>query len=178
MGTKSKIAQLPEPIRLEVDAAIKRGASIDQIVWMLKGLGQDVSRSSVGRYSKQYADLAARQRDMQSIATTFAGEFGEADDLQGRLLIQLVTSIATRMVMPMAAGDEVKTDAKELHFLARALKDITSAAKTDVDREAKIRSEAIADARQKAATAAEGAARAAGASAETIHTIKASILGI
>jgi hypothetical protein len=178
MGGKSSIKGLPEPVRFEVDAAIKRGATIDEIVWMLKGLGADVSRSAVGRYSRQYADLAARQRDMSSIATAFAGEFGEADDMQGRLLIQLATTIATRMVLPVAAGDDIELATKSLMELGRAVKDITSAAKIDVDREAKIRSEEAARARSKAATDAEAAGKAAGATPETIDRIKRSILGI
>ena len=174
MAGKSTIAKLPEPILLEVNAALKRNATIDEIVWMLKGLGQDVSRSAVGRYTKQYTDLAARQRDMSSIAKAFASEFGEADDQQGRLLIQLATTIATRMVLPIAAGDDPELATKSLMELGRAVKDITSAAKIDVDREAKIRSEA----KQRAANDAERAAKAAGATPETIDRIKASILGI
>jgi hypothetical protein len=98
--------------------------------------------------------------------------------MQGRLLIQLLTSVATRIVMPIAAGDEVTTDAKELHFLARALKDITSASKTDVDREAKIREEAAKQTKREAAAAVESEGRASGASAETIDRIKRRILGI
>ena len=180
MARKSSIDDLPEEVRAEVLAAIKRNATIDEIVWTLKGLGADVSRSAVGRFSKQYRDMATRQRDLASVATAFAGEFGEADDMQGRLLIQLVTSIATRMVMPMAAGEIVdeEIDFKELHYLARSLKDITSAAKTDVDREAKIRAEEGNRARAKAAKDAEGAARDAGASEQTINVIKARILGL
>jgi len=178
MAGKSSIEKLDPKIRLEVDGAIKRGATIDQIVWMLKGLGADVSRSAVGRYSKQYADLASRQRDMQSIAQTFASEFGSEDDRQSRLLIQLFTSIATRAIMPIAAGDEVAADGKELHYFARAIKDITSAAKTDVDRERAIRADAAKAAREQAATDAATAAKAAGASDETIDRIKRKILGI
>jgi hypothetical protein len=132
---RSTIDKLDPQIRLELDGALKRGATIDEITWMLKGLGADVSRSAVGRYSKQYADLASRQRDMQSIAKAFGAEFGQEGDLQGRLMIQLLTSLITRAAMPIAAGEaEELPDFKELHFLARAVKDATSAAKTDVDR--------------------------------------------
>lgn len=178
MSQRSSIDRLDPSIRTEVDAALKRGATIDEIVWMLKGLGQDVSRSAVGRYSKRYADLAARQRDLSSIAQAFAGEFGDAEDRQGRLLIQLVTSLATRAIMPIAAGDKVELDGKDLHFLARAVKDITSASKTDVDREAKIREEAFKTARRQAAEAAETGAREAGASDEVIEKVKRRILGL
>lgn len=175
MGQPSSIERLPEPIRDEVNAAIGRGATIDEIVWMLKGLGQDISRSAVGRYSKQYSDLAARQRDIASAAKAFAGEFGQGDDLQGRLMVQLLTTIITRAAMPKAAGDpEQLPDFKEIHFLARAVKDAASAAKTDADREAAARKRG----REQAAEAAEQAGRETGASPETIRTIKQRILGI
>jgi hypothetical protein len=178
MAGKSSIEQLPDPIIAEIHAALKRKATIDQIVWMLKGLGADVSRSAVGRYSKQYADLASQQREIAIVAKNFAGEFGQADDLQGRLLIQLATTLASRIAMGLAADDDPNMGLKDLMNLGRAVKDITSAAKIDVDREAKIRSEEAARARSKAANDAEAAGKAAGASPETIDRIKRSILGI
>ena len=178
MAGTSSIKKLDPAVRGEVDAAIKRGATIDQIVQMLRGLGADVSRSAVGRYSKDYAALAARQRDIQATARAFAAEFGDADDRQSRLLIQLVTTIATNKVMPMAGDDDAGLDGKELHYLARAVKDITSAAKTDTDRERAIRADAAKTAREQAATDAASEAKAAGASDETIDRIKRKILGI
>jgi hypothetical protein len=175
MGQRSSIDQLPEAVRTEVDAAIGRGATIDEIVWTLKGLGAAVSRSAVGRYSKQYRDLAARQRDIASVAKGFAADFGQGDDMQGRLMVQLVTSLITRVAMPAVAGEEDDLpDFKELHYLARAVKDAASAAKTDQEREAKVRQQE----RQRAAKDAEDAGRAAGASAETIDLIKKRILGV
>jgi hypothetical protein len=184
MAQRSSIDRLPPDVRERVDAAIKNGATIDEIVGMLLdlheagALAEPVSRSAVGRYSKNYREIAAQQRELQSVAKAMGREFGEEGDLQGRLLIQLATSIATRAIMPIAAGEDVEMDGKELHFLARAIKDITSAAKTDVDREAKIRDEAVKRTKAAAAEAAASSARGAGASEETIRTVRAAILGI
>lgn len=178
MGGRSSIEKLEPEIRCEVDAAIKRGATIDSILEMLRGLGADVSRSAVGRYSRNYAELARRQRDLQSTARAFAADFGDADDRQGRLLIQLLTSIATTHVIPLATDEDPDVDGKELHFYARAVKDLISASKIDIDREAKIREEERKSTREKAAAAAETAARRAGASSETIALIRSEILGI
>lgn len=178
MGGKSSVQQLPEPILDEVNAALKRDATIDDIVLMLRGLGHGVSRSAMGRYSKQYAEVARRQRELASVARAFASEFGDADGLEGRLLIQTATAIATRMTIDLADNDDPALDMKDLMNLGRAVKDITSASKIDVDREAKIRAETIKRTREQAATAAEEAGKEAGASPETIHRIKAKILGI
>jgi diacylglycerol kinase len=176
---RSTVAKLPQPIREEVDAAIKRGATIDDIVARLRELGADhVSRSAVGRYTQQFREFAAQQRQIASVSQAVASEFGDADDLQGRFMIQLLNSVITRAILPVASGEEIELDGKELHYLARAVKDVASAAKTDVDREAKIRDETKKRAREEAAAAAESAGRTAGASEATIEAIKRKILGI
>ncbi|MBX9881234.1 MAG: DUF3486 family protein [Sphingomonas sp.] len=176
MGRRSSIEQLDPRVRAEVDQAIKRGATIDAIVDLLKGLGADASRSAVGRYSKRYAELARQQREMRTVAEAFGQEFGSADDRQGRMMVQLLTSVITRAIMPVASAedDPEGIDAKELHFLARAVKDTVGAAKLDVERERAVREEE----RKRAAEAGADAARKGGASAETIDLVKRSILGL
>lgn len=178
MPRRSTIKALPAPVRAAVDDALKRGCTIDAIKAVLDGLGQDVSRSAVGRYAKEYGALAAQQRDMQAVATAFGKEFGGEDDLQGRMMVQLLTSVITRAVMPMATGEELELDGKELHFLARAVKDATSASKIDIEREAKIREEAAKQAKRQAASDAVEAGRAAGASEAALDAIKKRLLGI
>ena len=182
MARRSSVERDPG-VREAVDAALKRGCTHDEIVETLRAMGSKVSRSAVGRYSQQYAALAARQRDMQAVARTFAADFGSADDQQGRLLIQLVTTLITSSVMPMAAdeGDAYGEDGlstKMLADLARAVKDIPSASKVDVEREAKIREHAAQRAKADAADAADQAGRAAGASDDTLRKIRMGILGL
>lgn len=176
MGRRSKIDELDPRIRAEMDLAIKRGATIDEIVDLLAGMGADASRSSVGRYTKRYAELARQQRDMMAVAEAFGREFGTADDKQGRMMVQLLTSTITRAILPVASGEEEVDglDAKELHFLARAVKDTLGAAKLDIERERLIREEE----RKRAAEAGAEAAREAGAGAETIERVKRKILGL
>ncbi len=179
MGRRSSVEKDPR-VRQAVDEAIKRGCTIDEIVEAVGAVGGKVSRSAVGRYAKQYAQLAEKQRDMQAVARSFASEFGSADDQQGRLLIQLVTTLITSTVMPVAIGEEgsEQITTKALADIARAVKDVTSASKVDVDREIRIREEESRRARQKAADAAEKAGRAAGATEETLRMIRMGILGL
>lgn len=178
MAGRSTIEQLDPAVLAEVHNAIRRGATIDGIVALLQGLGVEAPRSNVGRYTKKFSELAKQQRDMRSIAEAFGQEFGDADDRQGRMMVQLLTSVITKAIMPIASDEEPDLDGKEMHFLARAVKDTMSAAKIDVDREAKIRDEAAKQARIAAATAAVDTGRAAGASEETLNLIRAKILGI
>ena len=178
MGGRSTIDQLPKPLRDAVQAALKDGLTIDAIVDLLREEGAEVSRSAVGRYTQNYREMAARQRDMSSVATAFASEFGDADNAQQKLLIQMFTSVMTQAVLPMAAGGDAEIDPKDAHFLARAIKDVVSAAKTDADREAKIREEERKSARAEAVKVAEQAARGSGATPDTIAAIKRELLGI
>ncbi|UIJ46931.1 DUF3486 family protein [Sphingomonas cannabina] len=180
---RSKVEQLPPEILSAVHDALKRGETIDAIVSLIRDMGGEASRSGVGRYAKGFAELAREQRNMRSIAEAFGKEFGTEDDLQTRMMVQLMTSVVTRTIMPIAMGadedgEQIEIGALELSRLAKAVKDATSAAKIDVEREAKIREEAAKAARAKAAEDADAAGRAAGASEETLSRIRAKILGI
>ena len=171
MGRRSSIDRLPPQIREEADAALKRGATIEEIVELLQGLGADVSRSAVGRYSKRYRDLADRTREITAISKAFASEFGDADDKRATLPIQLLHTLITRVVMKLGAGEEVDISPMDLHFIARAVKDGAGAAKTDVDRIAKIKEEARKEAFAEAQRVVKETGRRAGATEETIAAI-------
>jgi hypothetical protein len=184
MGQRSSIDRLPAAVRGQVDQAIAANATIDEVIGLLLDLAEQgklsatPSRSAVGRYAQQYRKLAERQREIASVAKAFASDFGSEDDMQGRLAVQLVTTLITRAAMAEAEGEEVTMEIKDLHFLSRALKDAVSAAKIDDDRVAKIREDARQEALRNAAEAAETEGKKAGASAETINRVKRGILGL
>lgn len=178
MAGRSTVTADPA-IQAAVDAALASGSTIDEIVAHLRGLGADISRSAVGRYTKQYAALAKEQRDMRTVATAFAKDFGDADDRQGRMMIQLATTLITRTLMPVATGeDPEEVSTKMLADIGRAVKDITSASKIDIEREAKIRDEAVRRAKLEAASAAETELKSAGASEDTMRRVRMGILGM
>jgi len=52
--THSKVRRLPRKVREAVDDALMRGVTYDEIVEWLKEKGHEVSRSSVGRYGKEF----------------------------------------------------------------------------------------------------------------------------
>ncbi|WP_066546790.1 phage protein Gp27 family protein [Sphingomonas sp. CCH15-F11] len=174
MPRRSSVEKLDPAIRASVDRAIGRGASIDEIVELVDSLGGDVSRSAIGRYSIRYREMADQQRNVMAIAKAFGEDFGDSDNQAGKLLIQIINSVAVRALIPLASGEVDAIDGKELHFLARAAKDLMSAAKTDADRDRQVR-----DATKKAAAeAADQELRREGASADTIRRVKEQILGI
>lgn len=175
---RSTIDELPDAIRTAVHDAIERRQSIDDIVAVIRAMGGEASRSAVGRYTQRFQDMAKSQREMRGMAEAFGREFGSADDHQGRMMVQLMTSVLTRAVMPLATGEDVDLSTKELMELGKAAQSITSAAKIDVEREAKIRDAAARRAKDEAAADAVTAGRAAGASEDTLRRIRAGILGL
>lgn len=179
MSQRSSIDDLPDTIRTAIHAAIERGATIDGITAMIRDMGGDASRSAVGRYTAKFTELAKQQRDMRSVAEAFGREFGNADDMQGRMMIQLMTSITTRMLMPHLTGEaEEELTALDVSRMAKAVKDATGAAKIDIERERAIREETARRTREEAAASAETAARAAGASEDTLRAVRMGILGM
>ena len=173
MARPSTVDRLPKGLKLQVDLAIKDGLTIDEIVALVREAGGDVSRSAMGRYRGRYADLIERERDMKAVAESFAHDFGGSNNPAGKLVIQLVTSMAARAAM-QAGEDDAEIDGQELHFFARAAKDLASAAKTDTDRDIVVEKRT----KEKAAKDAEAAGREAGATEATIALIKARILGV
>jgi len=111
---------------------------------------------------------------MQIVAEAFAKDFADNDNAQGKLMIQLMTSIGARLVMPIAAQDDPDIAAKDFDYLSKALKNIMASAKSDTERDEKVELRT----KRKAADVAETAARKSGASAETINLVKAAILGL
>jgi hypothetical protein len=174
MGRKSSINTLPPAILAAVNKALSDGVKIDDIVDLIAEHGADRSRSAVGRYAKKYSAMAEEQREIASVAKAFAADFSDEDNNQNRLMIQLITSLITKQMLPHLSGEASSANSMDLRLLAAAVKDSTSAAKTEDDRKRLIRKEAFAE----AAKAAETEARSAGASDVVIDKIKARLLGL
>lgn len=174
MAQRSTISRLNPDIRAECDAALKRGCTIDEMLVMLRGLGVDIARSSVGRYTKQYSKLAEHQREIAAISNAFATEFGDENDNLAKLSINILQSLITKHALPLMGNKESGLSTIELRQLAAAVKDAVSAAKMEDERRRAIRLDAF----KEAAKVGTAAAKSAGASDEVLAQIRASILGI
>lgn len=174
MGRKSSINTLAPRILEAVNKALAEGAIIDDIVDLISAHGEDRSRSAVGRYAKKYSALADEQREINAVASAFAADFGDLDNNQNRMMIQLITTLITKQMIPHLTGKVSAANSMDLRLLAAAVKDSTSASKTEDDRKRLIRKEAFTE----AAKAAESEARSAGANDEVINKIKAKLMGL
>lgn len=172
MGRRSSITENTD-VRAAVDAALARGATVDDILLAVQRVNPDISRSAVGRYAKNYRELANRERDVRAVAKAYAADFGGSDNPTGKLLIQLITSMAAKSVMAQNEEDGF-LDPKDLHYYARAAKDIVSSAKIDTDRDALVRKEE----RDRAIHIVRESGHAAGVAKEQLELITKQLLGI
>ncbi len=154
MPPKSKVTKLDPRIKAEIDALLAEGRySLDEILAHITKLHGDVdiSRSGLGRYAKDYHDVAAEMRQFKEMAAGFAAELGAVPDTEAhQAVVQMMHTLLMRGGMEAIKSGNAM-DPKDLMFLGRTIKDLISS----VD----IR-EKVADAvREKAATAAETAIR-------------------
>lgn len=174
MPRPSSVEQLPPQILAEVQELIRNRVSIDAIVNHLRTLGEDVSRSSVGRYSKKYSDQLSRFQEAQNVAGVWVQKLSDnsTGDV-GQLIAEMLKTLAFEHLASIGDGKD-GTDPERLMLLGRMAKDIASADKMRTDLALKIRQQLA----KEAAETAEEVGKAEGLSAATVDKIKAAVLGI
>lgn len=166
MARKSTVAVLPEEVVAEVNRLIRDGCTIDEILRALAPLGiADVSRSAMGRYVKSARESMEKYRQAQEVAKVWVDRMEtEPNGDVARLMPEMLRALAFQTMSSMGESDD-STSAQELMFLAKALKDVSSASKLNVDIELKmreVRAQAHKDALAKAAKVVGETARAQG----------------
>jgi hypothetical protein len=182
MGRRSRISQLAPAVRAEVDRLIRDGATIDGIVAHLRAFGVELPRSTVGDYRKKASEQLARYREAQEVAGAWVAELGAQRDSQtGQLLAEMLKTLAFRTLGELGAASAEATDPMGLMLLARALKDVSAAEKTNIEIRKKVRAEFEAETAERAgaaADAAEAVGRGAGLSDDAAARIREIILGV
>jgi hypothetical protein len=114
-----------------------------------------------------------RYRQAQEVAKVWVGRLEEnpKGDV-GRMLSELLRTVAFSTMDQMGLDGGEDPEPKDIHFLARAIKDLASADKISADRELTIRKKA----REDAAKAVEAEAKRQGAGAATIDALRAAIM--
>ena len=175
MPPKSSIKSIDPDIKAELDRLISQdNLSIDELVEFLQSLGVDVSRSAVGRYSKNYKDVAARMKEYKEMATAFANEIDMEEESDAhQVIVQMLHTMLMRVGMQDLNSDKPLYDPKELMFLGSTIKNLMGSIK---DRQAWAEKEKE-KARIEAADNAEKVAKKRGLTQETIKAIRSQILG-
>lgn len=185
MGTRSSVERLPDEARKALEGWLieftSGRISLDEVMTRLEqllefnGASANVpSRSAVYRYGRKYERFRSRVLRSREFAEKLGLEVGpQIGDGRGlKVLVEAFQSLAYDMIENIEDGQAL--DPESLMFFARALKDVSSALKTDADRALRIEQEA----RKKAATEVDKLGKKLGWSAETAQTVRAQILGV
>lgn len=176
-----KIARLPEEARELIGGLLKAGRTLDEILAKLRELdlpAEDLpGRTALGRWARRNMAIVDEMRRQQEIGQTLVERYGEAGDSRtARMNIAMAQGLLTRLMFT-EDGEFASLDAKEANFIADSIYRLTTAAKTDTDRETKLRAEAEKKARAEAAKAVEQVSKSAGLSADLINKLKAGVFG-
>jgi len=184
MARPSKIDRLPAAVREWIGEMRRAGHTIDEILEAVNAdrddLGEEaISRSGMHRHLQKIDALGERLRRQREVATAIVEKLGDKpDDKLFRLNIELMQGVLFEISSAALEGRGVELDPENANLVANALKNLSAASKTDVERVERIERRGAEKAKRAAATAAaaEGAER--GMSKDTIEAIKASILGV
>lgn len=154
-GRSSKVAQLPDHIRMELNSLLSdRSLTQESIRGLINQLIDDAGlpasmRLSVGglnRYSVQMEQNGAKIREMNEIAEMWKDQLGvESSGETSRLLIQIVRNLAFEVSMKLSTGDG-SVEPKGLKELATAIEKLEKAATESNKREQEIRRQFAAEA--------------------------------
>jgi len=176
MARRSSIRKLPPELRAEIDRLLADGRyTIREITEHLRSMGAEVSKSAVHRYSQHFEEVAKDIRVAREMAAAIGRELEDVPEGDaGRLLVESLQVLIFRARAQMLESGDI--DPGELQKLAMAARDLSTAFKSHVETEIRIRERAKAA--KDAAREAEAAAHEQGLSTPTIEMIKARILGI
>lgn len=178
MSRKSSIERLPGPVKTAIQAMLKDGRhTLDEILERIREeFGQAPSRSALGRYKKNFEEIAQDLRESREIADVWAQKFGSAPDSDvGKVVLEVLKTLSYRVSADMmAAGAEDRPQPKELAQLAKAMQYIEDAGRLSLAREKELRTAAL----EAAADKVKQVGKKRGLSATAVDAIRKEILGI
>jgi len=182
---RSKVSRLAPEIRQELERLWREGRFIldDLLTWLREKLPDASralmpSRTALGRYLAKYKISFDKIREAQAVAGHCVEQLGENQKGEvGRLLVHLLSALALQSFNQLDA-EAAPLASKELMFLSIAIKNLTIAEKSSVERELKLRRLITAELKEKLDTGVQVKERAGGLSAETAAAIRAEIAAI
>jgi len=177
LAMTSTVKRLPQEIRDEIGRLFDAGATLDEVLSHLKrfDLSHCPSRSALGRYRQEIERVGEKVRESRAVAEALVRQLGDQPEGRlARLNIELAHSTVLRLLSGADDDEPVTLDPRDAHFIARSIKDLSAAAKTDADLIIRLRKEV----EQKAVATMEKVAKARGLSAETVADLKREFLGV
>lgn len=175
-GRPSSIDQLPEDLRVEINAALRdrrltQTKILDAVNPVLDVRGEKpISKSALGRYAMAVEEKGAMMREARQAADALVGGIGEnsGTDL-GRAVTELVKTLSFNLVL-----NEGEVDVDTLNKVALISQRIERASAMGHDREQKIRTQTL----EAAADAVKETVAKGGLSDEAADMIRRKILGV
>lgn len=184
MAGKSSVSRLPEGVQKELNKRLGKGAwTLDGMLGYLKAEGFEISRSALGRYAQSYRREIERMRRVQQVSDMMIAEIGEAaaHSKLGRTVAEMVKIVAfDHLAAREGEGGKGEVDAKDLMFVARAIRDAVGAGKLEWEQELAIRRAVAKDAAERAVVVAGEESKKVGQilPPEALKRIREEIYGI
>lgn len=147
-GWPSSIDQLPEDIRIQINAALRdrrltQKKILDAINPVLDSRGEKtISSSALGRYSMAVEEKGAMMREAREAADALVGGLGEQSGTDlGRAVTELVKTLSFNLVL-----NDGEIDVDTLNKVALISQRIERASKISLDREAQLRRQVLEEA--------------------------------
>jgi hypothetical protein len=180
-GRLSSIDQLPEDIRLKVNAELRnRDKTQMQILddinpHLQERGGKPISKSAFNRYAMQIEEKGSMMREAREAADALVGGLGEqkGTDL-GRAVTELVKTLTFDLVLSGQDDEGEAIGVDTLNKVALIAQRIERASKISLEREAQLRQQVL----EEAADTVEKTAIQMGNDADTAQFWREKILGV
>jgi hypothetical protein len=179
VGKSSKIKQLPDQVREQLDAQlVKRGFTgyPDLEAW-LKGLGISIGKSSIHRYGAALERRLAAIRASTDAAKLIAQEMpDEAGNREAAVMSMISADVFEIVVQMQEVTDPEVNPLKRAEVMSKLAKNWATMTRASIA--LKRHQETVTAKARAAADAAERVAVKGGASKETVDELRRQILGI
>ncbi len=183
MPRPSKVDKLPSDVRDAITRLRQDGHTLDEILVYLSKMGLDEdglpSRSGLHRHVQGLDALAGLISEGQAMSEGLVRRIGEEpENRQARLNIRVMQSLLTRLLVASVDPEgAVNLNAKDLQFLTKALANLSSAEKSDLEKTLRLKKELVAELEKKIAQVEVEATAEALTPAEMIARIRALYAG-
>ncbi len=183
MPRASSIKRLPDDARRFIERLLREDRlTIDQKLESFRREFPEVdapSRSALGRYAQQFAELAGRMRDIREVGTAIVGELGEdPNDRAGQLLVETVTTAATHIALNATDPEAKAMSIKEIGMLARAARNVIDARRMSLAERQEVSRLAREELQREQESNLRAAAKAQGMDEDQVQFWRKQVLGI
>lgn len=161
MPRQSTIRRLPPEIRELIGQLLDQGRTLDEVLAKLHELGQEVSRSALGRYSKSLDQVGETLRRSRAVAEALVSKLGQGPESKiTRLNVELMHNVIMDLLIKTAEAQDAEPEEGEDHppvaldpmgamLLGKALDHLARASKADAELIGKIKEQAKREAEAK-----------------------------